>query len=83
LRGALLFLVSALVYGTELYLGIVLWIKPSSSGALIGLLEVLLGGYAIGLGRAWQLLGAPRTGPVSGLLDLLERRRQGPPKPKA
>ena len=83
LRGALLFLVSALIYGTELYLGIVLWIKPSSSGALIGLLEVLLGGYAIGLGRAWQLLGAPRTVPVSGLLDLLERRRQGPPKPKA
>jgi hypothetical protein len=82
-RGALLFLASALIYGTELYLGIELWIKPASSGALIGLLEVLLGGYAIGLGRAWQLLGAPRTGPLSGVLDLIERRRQRPSKPTA
>src|SRR2546430_1019318 len=39
LRGALLFLASALIYGTELYLGVVLWIKPASSGALTGLLH--------------------------------------------
>lgn len=54
IHGAVLFLVSAVIYGTELYLGIFLWTKPTSSGALSGLLEVLLGAYAIGLGRAWS-----------------------------
>lgn len=73
-RGAILFVVSALVYGTELYLGLVLWMRPSTA-ALVGLLEVLLGAYAIGLGRAWQLLGAPRLGLVTYLLDFLERRQ--------
>jgi hypothetical protein len=81
IRGGILLVVSALIYGTELYLGLVLWARPGSTGALIGLLEVLLGAYAIGLGRAWQLLGAPRLGLVTYLLDYLERR-QGP-RPKA
>lgn len=80
IRGGILFVVSALVYGTELYLGLQLWRQPSSTGALIGLLEVLLGAYAIGLGRAWQLLGAPRLGLVTYLLDFLERRQA--PRPK-
>ena len=80
IRGGILFVVSAGVYGTELYLGLLLWTRPST-GALIGLLEVLLGAYAIGLGRAWQLLGAPRLGLVTLLLDFLESRR--PPRPKA
>jgi hypothetical protein len=80
IRGGILFLVSAIIYGTELYLGLLLWTRPST-GALAGLLEVLLGAYAIGLGRAWQLLGAPRLGLVTFLLDFLERRR--PPRPKA
>jgi hypothetical protein len=79
LRGGILFVVSAIVYGTELYLGLLLWTRPST-GALIGLLEVLLGAYAIGLGRAWQLLGAPRLGLVNYLLDFLERRL--PPRPR-
>jgi hypothetical protein len=52
----------------------VLWNHPTSNSAQIGLLEVMLGAYAIGLGRAWQLLGAPRLGFVSYLLDFLERR---------
>lgn len=80
IRGGILFLVSAIVYGTEIYLGLLLWTRPST-GALVGLLEVLLGAYAIGLGRAWQLLGAPRVGLITFLLDFLERRR--PPRPKA
>ena len=74
IRGAILVVVSAIIYGTELYLGLLLWTRPSS-GALIGLLELLLGAYAIGLGRAWQLLGAPRMGMVTYLLDFLEQRR--------
>jgi hypothetical protein len=80
IRGGILFLVSAIVYGTEIYLGLLLWTRPST-GALVGLLEVLLGAYGIGLGRAWQLLGAPRIGLITFLLDFLERRR--PPRPKA
>lgn len=79
IRGAILFVVSALIYGTELYLGVLLWTRPST-GALVGLLEVLLGAYAIGLGRAWQLLGAPRLGLVTYLLDFLEQRQL--PRPK-
>jgi len=75
LRGGFLFLASAAIYGTELYLGIVLWTRPSETAALTGLLEVLLGAYAIGLGRAWQLMGAPRIGLLSFALDLIERAR--------
>ena len=81
IRGAILFVVSALIYGTELYLGLLLWKSPSSTGALVGLLELLLGAYAIGLGRAWQLLGAPRLGLVTYVLDFFERRE--PPRPKS
>jgi len=80
IRGAILFVVSALVYGTELYVGLQLWRAPSTA-AMVGLLEVLLGAYAIGLGRAWQLLGAPRLGLLTYLLDYLERREL--PRPKS
>lgn len=80
IRGGILFLVSAIIYGTELYLGLLLWTRPST-GALVGLLEVLLGAYAIGLGRAWQLLGAPRLGLFTYLLDFLEGRLRPRPKP--
>ena len=73
-RGAILFLASAAIYSTEIYLGILLWMKPAGPSALAGLLEIMLGAYAIGLGRAWQLLGAPRIGLTSYALDLLERR---------
>jgi len=73
-RGVILFLASAAIFGTEVYLGLVLWKTPAEGSALTGLLEVLLGAYAIGLGRAWQLLGAPRIGLLSYGLDLLERR---------
>lgn len=79
-RGAFLFLASALIYGSELWLGILLWVRPSA-GALSGLLELLLGCYAIGLGRAWELLGAPRMGLITYLLGLLDRRPQPKPKP--
>jgi len=61
-RGLFLFLASAIIYGYEFWLGIQLWRSPTDKGALINLLLVLLGAYAIGLGRAWELLGAPRTG---------------------
>ena len=80
-RGLFLFLASAAVYGYELYAGADLWRHPTSKGALIAIVYVMVGAYAIGLGRAWELLGAPRMGLIPSLLDLLERR--WPPKPKA
>jgi len=58
LRGVSLFFVSAVIYGYEIAIGIQLWRSPSNTAALSGLLELLLGAYAIGLARAWELLGA-------------------------
>jgi hypothetical protein len=80
-RGLVLFLGSALIYALELMLGIQLWISPRNTGALAGLLELLLGAYAIGLGRAWELLGAPRSTFISTVFGLLRDRR--PPSPKS
>jgi len=42
-----------------------------------------MGAYAIGLGRAWELLGAPRTGVITGVLETLARRLDRRPKPKS
>ena len=78
-RGALLLLVSALIYGYEFAIGIRLWTVPSDTGALSGLLEVMLGAYAIGLGRAWELLGAPRLGWFGALTMVIRRVRERKP----
>jgi len=83
-RGLLLFLASTSVYGAELVLGFQLWRTPAGPGAMSGLLDLLLGSYAIGLGRAWELMGAPRYGAIFGLMDLLvgrldQTRKQKPP----
>jgi hypothetical protein len=83
LRSAILFLASAAIYLGELSLGIQIWIKPSSSGALTGVLELMLAAYALGLARAWELLGAPRSGPISRLLERFERRTERTPPPAA
>jgi hypothetical protein len=82
-RGLFLFLLSAALYSYELVVGIQIWRDPSSKGALINLLLVLMGGYAVGLGRAWELLGAPRTGVITGILERLARRLDRPPKPRS
>lgn len=80
LRRSLILLAGSLaIYGGELAVGAQIWIKPSSPGSLTGLLELLLGAYAIGLGRAWELLGAPRMGLVSRLLARLDRARKPEP----
>lgn len=78
-RSLFLFVGSLAIYGGELAVGHQLWTDPAGRGALTGLLELLLGAYAIGLGRAWELLGAPRTGILTRLLARLDRA----PKPPA
>ena len=75
LRSSILFLGSAAIYLGEMAVGIQLWMKPSAVGALTGVLELILGAYAIGLGRAWELLGAPRTGLLSRLFARLDKQR--------
>lgn len=84
LRSLLLFAGSAAIYAGEIVLGIQLWIKPSATAALTGLFEVILGAYAIGLGRAWELLGAPRMSVVTAIADRIEslrsRQAKGPAK---
>lgn len=84
-RGLFLFVASAAVYLYELAIGIQMWSAQSASpDQLDNLLFLLLGAYAIGLGRAWQLLGAPRSGVIAMLTDLLGARmdRSTTAKPK-
>ena len=76
-RGMFLFVASAAIYGYELALGIELWRHPSDKGTLISVLFVLMGAYAIGLGRAWEIMGAPRSGFLAygwALITALRRR---------
>lgn len=78
-RSLFLFLGSLAIYGGEIAVGIQFWSRPPSPGALSGILELLLGAFAIGLGRAWEILGAPRMGLVSRLLERLDRGPKPPP----
>ena len=80
IRGLFLFLASAAIYGYEFAVGFQMWLNPASKGLLINLLFILIGAYAIGLGRAWELLGAPRMGLLTGVLDLLAGRLDRPKK---
>ena len=78
-RGILLFVASLSIYGAELAVGIELYINApnaSSNPALITLLlQLLLAVFAMGLARAWELLGAPRTrGLASTAVDWVEQR---------
>ena len=84
-RGLVLFLASAVIYGYEFALGIQLWRDPKSVGILINLLFVLVGAYAVGLGRAWELLGAPRNGLIWSGVDMIGSalRRRPPGKPES
>jgi len=76
-RGALLFLASAAIYSYEFVLGIQLGRSPAKE-TLINLLFVLLGAYAVGLGRAWELLGAPRSGLASYVWAMFNALRRKP-----
>jgi len=78
-RGLVLFLISLAIYGYEMAYGIQLWVGSPGPGALTGLLELLLGAYAIGLGRAWELLGARRLGWTGWIAEILERLRENRP----
>ncbi len=59
-RAILLVLISAAIYAGELRTAQQLLVTPGASAPLTELCIVLLAAYAIGLGRAWSLLGEPQ-----------------------
>lgn len=81
-RGLFLFAVSGAVYGYEIAIGVQLTLHPADPQALTALLGVLLGAYAIGLARAWQLLGATEARGLAGTsLGWLRGRFRGDAQP--
>ena len=70
-------LISLLVYGLEVSFGIDLLQHDRAVGTLDSLCILLLVIYGLGLTRAWELLGAPRTGLLGGLFDPLKNLREG------
>ena len=90
IRGLVLFLGSGALYGYEIVIGLHLLSRPSDTGPLTSLFELLLAAYAVGLIRAWQVLGGPRSDLVSAALERIATRleRSGahpsdPPDPDA
>jgi hypothetical protein len=62
LRRAFLVFLSVALYGLELRNAVGLITDPTQVGYVYGLLFVLLGTFALGLIRAWELLGVHRYG---------------------
>lgn len=67
-RGAGLVLLGFIIYGLELWYGWSLVRTPADIGYVSYLAVLLLGVYAVGLGRAWELLGARRWGLLAWFL---------------
>lgn len=72
LRRIFLIVASFIIYGSELYVAILLLYKPNNLGIFYTLTGLLLAVYGIGLLRAWQLLGARRYGLLRWLNPLTE-----------
>jgi hypothetical protein len=72
-RGLILFVVSAGAYGYEIWTAQYLIRTPKDTNALDTLLGLLLGAYAIGLVRAWELLGGPGWLGLTGALGAVLR----------
>ena len=70
LRRAFLVVLSFALYGLELVNGFQLLTAPSQVGIVFGLLWCLVGAFAVGLTRAWELLGAQRYGLLGWLSPL-------------
>ncbi len=83
LRRAFLVLLSFALYGLELVNGFQLLTAPSQVGIVFGLVWCLIGAFAVGLTRAWELLGAQRYGlfgwlsPLRDLTDTESFARAG------
>jgi hypothetical protein len=67
LRQVPLFVGSVVIYGWQTYAGVVLIRNPQETDAVYAIAYLLVAGYVIGLGRAWQLLGAERMSLLGSL----------------
>ena len=76
-RGAVLVLGGFVVYGLQLWYALSLLRTPSDKHYLSALAFLLLGAYVVGLGRAWELLGAPQRGVLTWLLSPREQDDAG------
>lgn len=74
-QAAVLLLASVAVYGAQLRSGLALLGAPQDTGALYAITWLVVATYGIGLGRAWQLLGARREG-LTGWLSLLNEAEE-------
>jgi hypothetical protein len=72
LRALAFVAVSLILYGYEVVLAVLLLIQPDAVGFVYTLTGILLGIYGLGLVRAWELLGAPRSSLVGWLNPLHE-----------
>jgi hypothetical protein len=70
LRRAFLVLLGVALYGLELVNGFQLITDPSQVGIVYGLVFLLWGAFALGLIRAWELLGVHRYGLLGWLNPL-------------
>jgi hypothetical protein len=70
LRRAFLVALSLGLYGLELLNGVQLLMSPSQVGIVYGMVSCLIGAFAVGLIRAWELLGAQRYGLMGWLSPL-------------
>jgi hypothetical protein len=84
-RGLALVLVGIVIYGGELWVGQQLLRTPTDTSALTPLPGLLLGMYAIGLLRSWELLGAQEhhAGTLALLSRLLATEHPAPSPPQA
>src|SRR5262249_30581632 len=73
LRALAFVAVSLILYGYEVALAVLLLIQPSAVDLVSTLSVILLGIYGLGLIRAWELLGAPRSSLIGWLNPLHER----------
>jgi hypothetical protein len=74
--------VSVALYGYEGVIGVAMLLHPHDTGFVFTLAELLLGVYAVGLVRAWELLGGP-GGAIGRLLNPLQGLRDVSQTPDA
>ena len=83
-RGLTLFVISAGLYAYQIVIGVQLLYSPSSPGLLTAIESLMLGIFAVGLARAWELLGAPHSRGAVGLITgWLERKAGDKPEDEA
>jgi hypothetical protein len=79
LRALVFVAVSLILYGYEVVLAVLLLMPPGAVAFVSTLSVILLGVYGLGLVRAWELLGAPRSS-LMGWLNPLHEASEAPTK---